>query len=312
MPNIKFEDRAVAFIDVLGFKGVVNAAGQGGSKHVELEKLIDLLESAVPNLDGTVDQTVPKDLIPRHIYISDSIILSAPLTSSQRPNYRGLSTLVMRVIQISHTLLSKGYLLRGGISIGSVWHTTSNIVGPAYQEAYEIETKTEFPRIELSPNAKSYWMSTEDNSNRICLEHMDKFIVNILHDYYIPNNTKHGAIEEAYEKYERIAKDSLSSHLPESAKDKWRWFQQFLQSEKAKGLQWETPIASKEATPDIEENINGKKYLFTTEGNNFLYQGVATHIDGKGISNVIYGAIDNRESAISKTIELVFRIHQKS
>lgn len=55
MPKIKFEDRAVAFIDVLGFKNVVDAAGQGGSKHTELETLINLLESAVPNLDRAVD-----------------------------------------------------------------------------------------------------------------------------------------------------------------------------------------------------------------------------------------------------------------
>lgn len=312
MPNIKFEDRAVAFIDVLGFKSVVNAAGQGGSKHVELEKLLDVLESAVPNLDGTVDQTVPKDLIPRHIYISDSIILSAPLTSSQMPSYRGLSTLVMRVIQISHTLLSKGYLLRGGISVGPVWHTNSNIVGPAYQEAYEIETKTKLPRVELSPDAKSYWIRTEDNSNRMCLEYMDHFMVNVLHDYYIPNNTEHGVIKETYEHYENISNDALSCNLLEPAKEKWLWFQQFLQSEKTIGLQWGMTLNSGELKSEIEKYINGKKYLFSAKTISHSYQGIATHTD-KSISNIIYGVIDNnRESAISKTIELIIRIHKNN
>lgn len=149
MQKIQFEDRAVAFIDVLGFKKVVDAADQERSKHTELEALVDLLESVVPKLDETVDRAVPNDLLPRHIYISDSIILSAPLTSSEISSYRGLSILVMRVIQISHMLLSKGYLLRGGISVGPVWHTTQNIVGPAYQEAYRIETETLVPRVEL-------------------------------------------------------------------------------------------------------------------------------------------------------------------
>ncbi|MCW4152766.1 hypothetical protein OM427_24945 [Halomonas sp. 18H] len=231
MPKIKFEDRAVAFIDVLGFKNVVDAAGQGGNKHAELERLIEVLESAVPNLDGTVDQAVPRELIPRHIYISDSIILSAPLTSSKMPSYRGLSTLVMRVIQISHILLSQGYLLRGGISVGSVWHTASNIVGPAYQEAYQIETKTQVPRVELSPDAKSHWVSTEGNSNTMCLEYMNRFMVNVLHDYYIQDDS-HGAAERAFEQYARIIDSNLrAGNHPESVRYKWWWFKEYLESE---------------------------------------------------------------------------------
>lgn len=230
MQKIKFEDRAVAFIDVLGFKQVVDAAGQGEHKHTALESLIDLLESSVPKLDGTVDHTVPRDLIPKHLYISDSIILSAPLTSSQMPSYRGLSILVMRVIQVSHILLSKGYLLRGGISVGPVWHTNSNIVGPAYQEAYQIETKTLVPRVELSPNAKNHWVSTEGSSSTMCLEYMDRFIVNVLHDYYIQDNS-HGAAERAFENYSRIIESNLRANHTERVRYKWWWFKKYLDSE---------------------------------------------------------------------------------
>lgn len=230
MQKIQFEDRAVAFIDVLGFKQVVDAAGQGGSKHTELEALIDVLESALPKLDGTVDRSVPKDLIPKHIYISDSIILSAPLTSSAMPSYWGLSILVMRVIQISHILQSKGYLLRGGISVGPVWHTASNIVGPAYQEAYQIETETLVPRVELSPSAKHHWDTTEGRSSTMCLEYRDHFMVNVLHDYYIQDHS-HGAAERAFENYSRIIESNLGANLPEPVRYKWWWFKEFLERE---------------------------------------------------------------------------------
>lgn len=231
MTKIKFEDRAVAFIDVLGFKNVVDAAGQSGSKHTELETLINLLESAVPNLDRAVDEAVPRDLIPKHIYISDSIILSAPLISSQMPSYRGLSILVMRVIQISHLLLPKGYLLRGGISVGSVWHTDSNIVGPAYQEAYQIETKTLVPRVELSSNAKNHWISTEGDSNKMCLDYMNLFMVNVLHDYYIQDSS-HGAAARTFEDYSRIIDSNLrDTDHPEPVRYKWWWFKEYLKSE---------------------------------------------------------------------------------
>lgn len=80
MPKIVFEQRAVAFIDVLGFKSVVE--NSGGSNLRFLEELLEILETAVPSMDGAVDSAVPKELIPRHISISDSIILSTPLTSN--------------------------------------------------------------------------------------------------------------------------------------------------------------------------------------------------------------------------------------
>lgn len=230
MQHTRFENRAVAFIDVLGFKSVVDAAEQCTSKLAELEQLINVLASAVPNLDGTLDKNVPRELVPKHIYISDSIVLSAPLTSTKMPSYRGLSILVMRVIQLSHILLSKGYLLRGGISVGSVWHTDSNIVGVAYQEAYQIETRTLVPRVELSPKAKEYWDRTEGLGNTMCLEYKNHLMVNVLHDYYIADNS-HGAAERVFESYARVIENNLKANHPESVRFKWWWFKEYLEDE---------------------------------------------------------------------------------
>jgi hypothetical protein len=229
--NIEFENRAIAFIDVLGFKSVVAAAAQCDNKLKELEELIGVLESTVPSLDGTVDRSVPRDLIPKHIYISDSIILSAPLSSDKMPSYRGLSILVMRVIQLSHILLSKGYLLRGGISVGPVWHTDSNIVGTAYQEAYQIETKTLVPRVELSPNAQELWCSTEGSGNAMCLDYKSRFMVNVLHDYYIQDKS-YGTAARAFENYSRVIQRNLEANHSECVRYKWWWFKEYLESEK--------------------------------------------------------------------------------
>lgn len=229
MQNIEFENRAVAFIDVLGFKSVVDVAVQGGNKLCELKELIGVLESTVPSLDGTVDSSVSRNLIPKHIYISDSIILSAPLESHEMASYRGLSILVMRVIQISHVLLSRGYLIRGGISVGNVWHTDSNIVGTAYQEAYQIETKTHVPRVELSQRAKELWNETEGSANTMCLDYKSHFMVNMLHDYYI-QDTSHGGVERAFNTYSSVIKTNLEAGHPESVEYKWWWFKQYLES----------------------------------------------------------------------------------
>lgn len=231
---MEFEDRAVAFIDVLGFKALVNEAVENEATKQKLADLVALLESALPKLDAGVDSDVPQHLIPRHQYISDCIILSAPLTDTGRPWYSGVSVIVMRAIQLSHFFMNEGYLIRGGISAGKLWHTETNIVGPAYQEAYLLEAKGNEPRVQLHSHALQHW----DGGSRMCLKEGDVSFVNGLFDFYIPNNTKYGAIEATYEKYERFSAEALASNLPQPAKDKWLWFQRFLQSEKPEGMKW--------------------------------------------------------------------------
>lgn len=231
---ITFEERAVAFIDVLGFKVLVNSATSDHQSLQELSNLVNLLESAVPILDATVDKSVPHHLIPRHNYISDCIILSAPLNDESRRNYNGLDIVIMRTIQLTHFFLRSGYLIRGGISVGKVWHTDSNIVGPAYQEAYLLEVEGDEPVVLLSKSAQSIprWGS------RMCLKYNGKVFVNGLHDFYIPGNTNHGVIEQTYQSYEQLTNEKLNSKIPEGAKSKWRWFQKYLEAESKEGLKW--------------------------------------------------------------------------
>ena len=125
--KIEFEERAVAFLDVLGFSSLVTSAASCPSDLEELQELVSLLSSVVPYLDQGVSKTVPVHLIPEHTYISDSIILSAPLKDDAMKSYNGLNILVMRCIQLTHHFLKAGYLLRGGISTGKVWHNKSNM-----------------------------------------------------------------------------------------------------------------------------------------------------------------------------------------
>lgn len=231
---MEFEDRAVAFIDVLGFKDLVGRAADSKAHLEQLCGLIDLLISAVPSLDSTVVSSVPEHQIPRHIYISDCIILSAPLADPNRKSYDGLAIVIMRVVQLSHYLLQAGYLIRGGISVGKVWHTTSNIVGPAYQEAYTLEHNGQEPIVVLSASAAKHWKG----GSRMCLQLNGKVFVNGLFDYYIPNNTQPGIIEQTYASYAALADRMVKDDLPDSAKKKWSWFREFLRTEAPEGMKW--------------------------------------------------------------------------
>jgi hypothetical protein len=57
--KIAFEQRCVAFLDVLGFKALVLAAATDRTKLAELNRLVSLLESVIPTLDAGVHETVP-------------------------------------------------------------------------------------------------------------------------------------------------------------------------------------------------------------------------------------------------------------
>jgi hypothetical protein len=233
---ISFEDRAVAFLDVLGFKVLTNQAAINDVARSKLSQLVSLLDSVIPVLDAVADKTVPRQLIPEHTYISDSIILSAPLKVcfDGSGNYSGLDILVMRTIQVSQALLDQGYLVRGGIDVGPVWHTESNIVGPAYQNAYDLERKStdRAPRILLSPDATNLWTSGGPSiRSRMCIDYRGALMVNSLHEYYVPARFNDD-ITAAFMRYEEVAADALNSGLGKSATEKWEWMTQYIAYER--------------------------------------------------------------------------------
>jgi hypothetical protein len=231
---MEFEDRAVAFIDILGFKSLVCAAAESEEHFKQLSGLIDLLTSAVPTLDAIVEKSVAPHCIPKHVYISDCIILSAPLSDTDSTSYDGLAVIVMRAIQLARYFLAAGYLIRGGISVGKVWHTQSNIVGPAYQEAFLLEHNGNEPVVLLSEAAANRW----HDGSRMCLRHDGKVFVNGLHDYYIPNKTRLGEVERVYASYAKLADKRLAEALPPSAREKWFWFNEFLRTEASEDQKW--------------------------------------------------------------------------
>lgn len=224
--KIQFEDRAVAFIDILGFKNIVDEAVLEEKKIRKLEELLELLETAIPKLNKNINKKVSNKLIPKHLYISDCIILSAPLKDCDNKFYDGLEIIVMRVIQLAQFFLNSGYLIRGGISVGKVFHTESNIVGPAYQEAYKLEAEGKEPIIELSDKAIKQLEKKE-----LLSEINTKYFVNIFDTRYMQNQCIYGGIEDNFKHYQKIIEKKLKENLPLPAEQKWEWIDLYLKSE---------------------------------------------------------------------------------
>lgn len=134
-----YEIRLVAFLDILGFK-------QLAVKAKDDTKIFKNLWNALKTLNLTTQIAYfgSTDMGPR-LYdiaeVSDSIAISVLVDGS-------IDAAFSQVRWILSTLFDVyGLICRGGITVGPVIHDRSMIFGPALQDAIELESKADVPRV---------------------------------------------------------------------------------------------------------------------------------------------------------------------
>lgn len=225
-----FTERAVAFLDILGFSQLVSEAERLPHRRNELFGLITTLGSHVKFDNDAVSDEVPEAVRPQYIFISDSIIFSTPLLHGR---YDGLAILVAKTIQIAHKVLEAGYLLQGGLSVGPVWHTATNIFGTGYMNAWRAQDGLEHPKVVLTEAARAHWDANLQNViGELCLsDEGGSLIVDTLNPYYIRGGELHGWIDQTFLGYHNTVQARLGT-LPSgsSAHQKWQWMDTFLRT----------------------------------------------------------------------------------
>jgi hypothetical protein len=156
LPEDGYEERFVAFIDILGFKDLVlnietktegykNDFKRVGSilnflneESIESNTQHDLL--IYEEKDGTLLEKELGD--PRINYISDCVIIST------EGSFDGFKSLCNKITKFSTDIACDGIFLRGAITFGPLYHQKPFLFGSAYQKAYELESKiSNTPRI---------------------------------------------------------------------------------------------------------------------------------------------------------------------
>ena len=143
----QYEDRYVAFIDILGFRKLVKRTEEDANL---LERLTSVLEDVrmFKKLEEHMDASGAND--PRHFFqnmfkmttFSDSILISTKI------NTIGLGEIIFISAIICNRLLHQGIFTRGAISKGKLIHTNAIILGDGLIKAYELEkTAAIYPRI---------------------------------------------------------------------------------------------------------------------------------------------------------------------
>lgn len=137
-----YQDRFVAFVDILGFTELVQRSATDPS-------LLNQISQAF--VIGRRSSNSDSDL--RMHTFSDFVVLSAPNSRE------GLEVLLLETWSLIKDWLSKGFLSRGGIALGKIVHEVSGqtpvVFGPAFLAAYRIEQEVaDVPRVVFSRSAR--------------------------------------------------------------------------------------------------------------------------------------------------------------
>ncbi len=182
-----YEDRYVAFLDVLGFKELVRQS-------MDNQEILNKIDSAlnysrrlqIENYEGT---WVMSDYGKQVSVFSDSIVISYEMQRSGAAFH-----ILMDLIHLCNDLLGVGMLVRGGVTVGKLIHENNKCFGPAMVEAYGMESdRAIYPRIVVNPllieRGLEYRSNTwEDEKNYLngCID-MD-FDGNMYLDYLVQWN----------------------------------------------------------------------------------------------------------------------------
>lgn len=140
-----YENRILAFVDILGFKNMVQVSASNFQEQIRLMKAMDIIHSYKTLNDEGLDGGLRKYGVQVTTF-SDSAILSYPISFDG-----GLFHVLLDLIHLQIDLACLGIFIRGGISIGPAHHDEFNAFGPAMVDAYELESKiAKYPRIILS------------------------------------------------------------------------------------------------------------------------------------------------------------------
>jgi hypothetical protein len=154
----EYEERIIAFIDILGFRALINETVKDDitqqDKLNELVGTLALIKSEFKKMHKNGE--LPYSFV--ITYFSDSIVLSL-----KQHNSLGLIPIFETLKRIQIMLIERKILLRGGVVIGKLIHEENIILGPAMNDAYDLESKSAlYPRITIDPDVME--MSARENN----------------------------------------------------------------------------------------------------------------------------------------------------
>jgi hypothetical protein len=156
--EFEYKNRMVAFIDILGFKDIVNESKdkcqiikeiiEAMDLAKDIKKLAELMKKAY-----IVDENNDKHKIDMQLTLfSDSVIIS--INDDKKIKTELYNAFFNNLKKLAYALARRNFFLRGGITYGKLYHVENKCFGPAMNKAYALEsTVANYPRIVVDKKA---------------------------------------------------------------------------------------------------------------------------------------------------------------
>jgi hypothetical protein len=223
---IAYENRVVAFLDILGFRSMVGKFKSDPALQTQLHGALTEIKT-YKGFAGAPD-TAQKEV--EASVFSDSIVISAAADQ--------LFPVIWTCVGLQARLLAFGVLTRGGISLGLTFHKDDVLYGEGLIKAHDLESKTAiYPRVvidpeliaPLAPGYKAMLLSQDVDG----LWHTDPFAFGVL-----PHNSE-ALLEDAndphlvfLEEFAQKIDNEIKAATDVGVAAKWSW----LKSKHAEAL----------------------------------------------------------------------------
>jgi len=138
-----YQNRIIAFLDILGFSDKVKQSVSSDFVRANIEEILKTFNRAMVNpefLNGNINDKLARKVTS----FSDNVVISYS-------NRCSLLEAIYDIGRIQVLAMEMGFLLRGGITIGELRHTQEVLFGPGMNEAYKLESKVAiYPRVILT------------------------------------------------------------------------------------------------------------------------------------------------------------------
>lgn len=159
---LRYENRIVAFLDILGWKKAVQSKAHGSGDVVKTLGIILAQLRGIASHFNSLSKLLPKEQKwpgnPVLTQFSDSLVISVD------DDKDGREALQNALLVLTSNLIPFGFLLRGGVTRGELFHDGGLVFGPAFIEAYELESKVaSTPRVILSKELSIEWRGRDSS-----------------------------------------------------------------------------------------------------------------------------------------------------
>ena len=179
--DIKYTQKVIAFLDIMGFKNLVNKSKSNKTcERKIINSLFELKEMEFRPTFGFLESEI--QFRKTVTAFSDSIVISYDAISGE-----AVDAILFDIMNMQIDLTASGLLLRGAVTFGDVFHDGGVVVGPAMVKAYEMESSIAiYPRVIVDPGlidfAVSSWTKTPNKD--IQQQHMMNMLRPSENNYY--------------------------------------------------------------------------------------------------------------------------------